>query len=208
MGHVSHDDPHPTRLLMELRVTMFDEPVLREKGEPVTAFDDGLKAFAEDMLETMYAHNGIGLAAQQVGRNIQLCVIDVDLSDDGPPAFRYRLDGRTPPLDVIMPMALVNPGLTFPDSREMPYEEGCLSFPDIRGEVLRPDVVVCKFQDLDGAWHTVEADGLFGRAIQHEVDHLNGVLFIDRMAPATLKQIERKVKKLKRQTRDYLKSLR
>ena len=190
---------------MKLRVTQYGEPILREKGQPVQSFDPEIAELADDMVETMYAADGIGLAAQQVGRAIQLCVVDVNV-DEGPPAFRYALDGKTPPLDLIMPLALINPRVEpLPDPRE-DYEEGCLSFPDIRGIINRPAAVRVDYHDTAGSPHTLTADGLLARVIQHEVDHLNGVLFIDRMTPAERKKVDAAVKQLKRQTRDRLKA--
>ncbi|MGJ3243068.1 MAG: peptide deformylase [Opitutales bacterium] len=189
---------------MPLRVTQFGEPILQQRGERVTVFDAGLRQLAEDMIETMHAEDGIGLAAQQVDRAIQLCVVDVNLPDREPD-FAYTLDGKTPPLDLIMPLVLVNPELELREP-SADYEEGCLSFPDIRGLVNRPLALTCRYQDLDGHAHELVCDGLLARVIQHEVDHLHGILFIDRMERRQLMKIESKVKKLKRTTRDWLKA--
>ena len=188
---------------MSLRVTRYGEPVLRQTGEPVESFDSELKSLADAMVETMYAEEGIGLAAHQVGRPILLCVIDINF-DEAPPDVDYILDGRTPPLDLIMPLVLVNPSVTPLTEERKDYEEGCLSFPDIRAVVNRPERVRCEYQDLDGNAHVLECNGLLARVILHEVDHLNGVLFIDRLERRELKKIESKVKKLKRETRDFL----
>jgi peptide deformylase len=105
-------------------------------------------------------------------------------------------------------MALCNPKVTIIDEREEVYEEGCLSFPGVNGKVDRPIGVRCEFQDVQGNPHVIEADGLLGRCILHEVDHLNGVLFIDRMDKRDLRKNETKIKKLKRESRDFLKSQR
>jgi peptide deformylase len=104
-----------------------------------------------------------------------------------------------------MPMAICNPKITIIDAHEDAYEEGCLSFPGINGNVDRPLAVRCEFQDEQGNAHTLEADGLLGRCILHEVDHLNGELFIDKMDKRDLKKNEAKIKKLKRESRDFLK---
>ncbi len=191
---------------MILRVTQYGEPVLREVGAPITAFDAKLARLADDMVDTMYDEEGIGLAAQQIGKALQLCVVDVRPPEGAEPAFNYRYDDRTPPLDLFMPLALCNPKVTIIDEREDVYEEGCLSFPGVNGRVDRPVGVRCEFQDTKGNPHTLEADGLLGRCILHEVDHLNGVLFIDRMDKRDLKKNEAKIKKLKRESRDFLKS--
>lgn len=188
-----------------LRVTRYGEPILRRSGAEVSDFNDALKELAEKMVETMYAEEGIGLAAQQVGHAVRLCVIDLQLPE-GAPEFRYTLDGRTPPLDLIMPMALVNPEVEPAAGDEIDYEEGCLSFPDIRALVRRPEHIRARYQDLDGHIHELDCDGILARVVQHEVDHLNGILFIDRMHPRELRKIETKVKQLKRETRDWLKT--
>ncbi len=188
-----------------LRVTQYGEPILREKGQPITTFDDHLIELADQMVDTMYAEEGIGLAAQQIGQAIQLCVVDANF-EDRPPDYLYQLDGKTPPIDLIMPMALVNPSITPIPEKEEDYEEGCLSFPDIRGIVNRPETIEVRYQDLEGNPHHLRCGGILARVIQHEVDHLNGRLFIDHMTSAELEKIETKIKKLKHQTRDWLKT--
>ena len=188
-----------------LRVTQFGEPILRQKGRPVETFDDSLKSLADSMVETMYAEEGIGLAAQQIGKPLQLCVVDVNFQE-GPPPFYYLLDGKTPPMDLIMPLVLVNPEVAAQGPDTEAYEEGCLSFPDIRAPVSRVRRIEVSYQDLQGYPHHLECDGLLARVILHEADHLHGILFIDHLTPKELKKIESKVKKLKRTTRDWLKS--
>lgn len=188
---------------MQLRVTQYGEPVLRQKGAPVERFDDELRKLAADMIETMYAHEGVGLAAQQVDRAIMLCVIDPQIPPEAMD-FDWQLDGRKPPLELIMPMALVNPEVEILPGPPVTLEEGCLSFPAIRGEVERAAAVRVRYQDLQGASHELVTEGWLARIILHEVDHLNGILFIDHMNPAGLRSIESKVKRLKRQTRDWL----
>ncbi len=189
---------------MKLRVTQYGEPILREEGQPVNSFDPEIAQLADDMVETMYAADGIGLAAQQVGHALRLCVVDVNLRD-GPPDFHYLLDGKVPPLDLIMPMALINPRVEALPEPNQDYEEGCLSFPDVRGVINRPAAIRVKYRDTEGNPHTLTADGLLARVIQHEVDHLHGVLFIDRMSPQERKKIEAAVNQLQRRTRDWLK---
>ena len=185
--------------MQTLRITHYGEPILTQKGEAIEQFDDNLRNLADQMLHTMYEANGIGLAAQQIDQAKRMCVVDV-LFEDGPPSFNYKLDGRVPPADLFMPMALVNPEIKSFGEKTEPYEEGCLSFPDIRGDVIRPTEIVVEYQDLDGATHSLECDGILARCIQHEIDHLDGVLFIDRMDHKTLGTIKTVVKKLKKQT--------
>jgi peptide deformylase len=191
---------------MILRVTQYGEPILRKFGKTITNFDESLAELADNMVDTMYEEEGIGLAAQQVDRALQLCVVDVRPPEGEKVPFHYRLDGKTPPLDLIMPIAIVNPKVTIIDATEDVYEEGCLSFPGVNGKVDRPIGVRCEYQDTEGNAHVIEADGLLGRCILHEVDHLHGKLFIDIMHKRDLKKNEAKIKKLKRASRDFLKS--
>ncbi|MEM1222957.1 MAG: peptide deformylase [Verrucomicrobiota bacterium] len=192
---------------MRLRVTRYGEPILHEVGEPIINFDADLAQLAHDMVETMYDEEGIGLAAQQIGRALQFCVIDIRAPEGAEVPFNYSYDGKTPPLELFMPMAMANPKVSIIDNREDVYEEGCLSFPDVRGKVVRPIGVRCEFQDVQGNHHIIEADGLLGRCILHEVDHLNGELFIGRMDKRDLKKMQPRIKKIKRESRDLLKTL-
>jgi peptide deformylase len=157
------------------------------------------------MLETMYDAEGIGLAAQQIDQALQICVIDLRPPDSANIHFDCRFDGKALPLDIVMPLALVNPQVEIIDPTTEVYEEGCLSFPAVNGRVTRPSGVRCSFQDLAGEPHVIEANGLLGRCILHEVDHLNGVLFTDRMDKSDLRKNETRIKQLKRATRDFLK---
>ena len=185
---------------MALTIVHYNDPVLRRKGEGVVGFDAALAAFAADMIAAMRdSGNGIGLAAQQVGRAKQVCVVDLRTREA---QFTWRLDAAKPPLDLIMPMVLVNPSVSVaPGTPEAVVEEGCLSFPEIRGDVSRPEAITVRFQDERGVPHEMSCDGLLARCIQHEVDHLNGVLFIDRMDKAARAQVDEAVNALARKTR-------
>jgi peptide deformylase len=184
---------------MPLRIVHYNHPVLRTKGEKLNSFDTALAELANEMIETMHEAGGIGLAAQQVGRSLQLCVVDLRESDAD---FSWELDGAKPPLDLFMPMVLANPRIkAVPGTPETVFEEGCLSFPKIRGDVERPDAVIAEFQDERGVPHVLKCDGLLSRCIQHEVDHLNGVLFIDRMDKKTRSSIDEEVKALAKETK-------
>ncbi|HYC73014.1 MAG TPA: peptide deformylase [Opitutaceae bacterium] len=184
-------------------IVHFNDPVLRKKGAKVTVFDAALRRLAEDMVETMHAAEGIGLAAQQIGRAIQLCVVDLRPADS---EFDWEFDGAHPPLELFMPLTLVNPEIAPVPDPETVYEEGCLSFPGIRGDVTRPDEITVKFQDAAGVPHALRCNGLLARCIQHEADHLNGVLFIDRMDKETLAALEPELKALKKRTREAAKA--
>ncbi len=186
---------------MILRVTKFDEAILRQPGMPVDTFDEDLHSLAQDMLDTMYEMDGIGLAAQQVGRLARIFVMDVRAAS---PDSRAECvwDGRTLPSDILMPMALVNPEIEYL-GEDISWEEGCLSLPDIRGEVTRPSRVRVSYQDLEGNPHALECEGLLARCAQHEHDHLNGILFIDteRMSATERKRLEPEIEALREETR-------
>ncbi|MDR2429791.1 MAG: peptide deformylase [Puniceicoccales bacterium] len=185
---------------MQLPIRKFGDPVLRRKGAPVTVFDEALAAFAADMVETMRAAKGIGLAAQQVGRAMQFFVVELKAPDEGPVEFGFTLDGREVPLALLMPLAVANARVEILPDEEWLYAEGCLSFPKLNGEVARRERVRMSYQDLSGAGHEIVCDGLFARCIQHEHDHCQGVLFIDRMEKPDLLKIQARVKQLKRET--------
>jgi peptide deformylase len=189
---------------MLLQIVHYNDPVLRKKGEKITSFDASLAHLADNMVETMHAAGGIGLAAQQIGQAIQLCVVDLRQAEVD---YTWQLDSKKPPKELIMPLTLVNPALTAEREPTTKSEEGCLSFPDIRGDVVRPDRVRVRYQDVQGHTHTLECTGLLSRCVQHEADHLNGVLFIDRMDKSTLARLEPALKALKKQTRDAKKKV-
>jgi peptide deformylase len=173
--------------------------VLRKKGAKVTAFNAELTELAAQMVESMHEARGIGLAAQQVGRAIQLCVLDLRETDRD---FDWELDGSKPPLELFMPLTMVNPSVKLHPSEETLYEEGCLSFPEIRGDIARPELITVKFQDATGTAHVLTCTGLLSRCVQHEVDHLNGVLFIDRMAKKIRSGLDPVIKDLAKKTRE------
>jgi peptide deformylase len=182
---------------MPLKIVQYNEPVLRTKGAKISQFDESLVKLAQDMIATMHEAPGIGLAAQQIGLSLQFCVVDLRDTDA---EFTWELDGAKPPLGVIMPMALANPEVTVtPGTRESLCEEGCLSFPEIRGNVARRESISVNFRDERGIPHVLKCTGLFARCIQHEDDHLNGVLFIERMDTKTRAAIDPAVKALARQ---------
>ena len=184
---------------MSLRIVHYNDPVLRKKGEPVTVFDAALRKFAKEMIATMHEAGGIGLAAQQVGRAIQLCVVDLRESDAD---YGWELDGAHPPVELFMPMVVANPVITIEKGTPNEVvEEGCLSFPQIRGDVKRAIAITVKFHDEHGVPHVLRCDDLLARCIMHEADHLNGVLFIDHMTKKTFAKIDEAVKTLAAETK-------
>ncbi|MEK9773608.1 MAG: peptide deformylase [Opitutae bacterium] len=188
---------------MNLKIRFFGDPVLRQAGCRVENFGDELSKLSQNMLELMHLSEGIGLAAQQVGIAQQFCVMEVPEHPDYP--ITCILDGKPLATSLIMPMAMANPVVQALPSDEYYYEEGCLSFPGINADVARPERIIVTYQDLDGVEHSLECDGLLARCIQHEVDHLNGVLFIDRMEKATYAEIKKEVQALKRETMGQIK---
>jgi peptide deformylase len=184
---------------MSLRIVHFNDPILRKKGEPVTVFDAALRKLATDMVVTMHTAAGIGLAAQQIGRTLQLCVVDLRESDAD---FGWELDGAHPPLELFMPMVVINPVITIAKGTPTEIvEEGCLSFPEIRGDVKRAVAITVKFHDERGVPHVLLCDDLLARCVLHEADHLNGILFIDHMTKKTYAKIDEAVKALAQETK-------
>lgn len=178
---------------MILPIVYYGQPVLRVKCPLVPLPDDSLENLAKDMLETMEDANGIGLAAPQIGKELNMAVID--LSGDKDAASYVYLDGKEVDIDAVMPLVFCNPVLTLSGERER-ENEGCLSIPGIQAGVMRPVEVKMEYQGIDGKEHVLEADGLLGRAIQHETDHLNGILFVDRISPAAKIGVRKKLKNL------------
>ena len=179
---------------MILPVVKYGYPVLRQKGAAIEKITPEIKQLIADMFETMKASNGVGLAAQQVGCALQLTVIDVrEVAKDRPSTL--ELDGEPADVAKIMPLVLINPEVT-PVGKAVAGGEGCLSFPEIFAEITRPESVDVKALDEKGKPIKFRAGGLLARAVQHETDHLNGILFIDRM--------ERKIKEEFRDELDAL----
>ena len=172
---------------MLLPIVRYNQPVLRKKGAQVTAFDAALRTLADDMVETMHEAEGIGLAAQQIGQAIQFCVVDLRPTDA---EFTWELDGRKPPLDLFMPLAIANPKITVLPGKETSYEEGCLSFPGGYQPLARPDTATCTGLDPWGNEVTVTGDGTLARCLQHETDHLNGIVFGDRLSSRSYRHLE------------------
>jgi peptide deformylase len=183
---------------MKLPIRKYGDPILRAKGKRIDEVDDKIRALAESMLETMHAANGVGLAAQQVGQALQLTVLDVSQVEDRPSMM--KLNGNpVADLAAVMPLVLLNPIIRLGDERES-GSEGCLSFPEITAEIDRSISVVLEAETLEGEPVQIEASGLLARALQHEVDHLNGILFIDRMNSATKVSHASRLKRLQRET--------
>ena len=164
-------------------ILIHPDPRLKTVADPVAAVDDGVRRLADDMLQTMYEAPGIGLAAPQVGVLTRMLVMDCVKEEDAPPR----------------PMVLINPEVTWSSETKNVYEEGCLSIPDQYAEVERPAEVKVRWMTLDGKEEEEQFDGLWATCVQHEIDHLNGKLFIDYLKPLKRQMITRKMQKLKRE---------
>ncbi len=168
---------------MLLPIVVYGDPVLEKKGEKIKEINDDIKKLVEDMYETMKAAPGIGLAAPQVGKSLQLAIVDLSAGE--------RPEER---------IVLINPEIVEQEGTQK-EEEGCLSFPGIFGFVERPEKVKVKYTDLDGTEKIIEAEGLLARALSHEIDHLNGKLFINKLAPVKKRMVIKKIKKLMKEGR-------
>jgi peptide deformylase len=166
---------------MILKIVKYPDPILQQPGEPVTEFGAELRKLVADMFETMYASQGIGLAAQQVGVAKRVTVVDLSSGKDS-----------------AKKLVLVNPEVIFRDGKQY-EEEGCLSFPDIREKVVRAAKVRIRAQDEKGKWFEMDGEELLARAFQHEIDHLDGMLFIFRMSALKRDLNLRKIRKLQRE---------
>ncbi|MEM1157657.1 MAG: peptide deformylase [Verrucomicrobiota bacterium] len=181
---------------MILDITLFGNPILRQPGSRIESITPEIQQLANDMLETMYAAAGIGLAAQQVGKALQIAVIDIPEEIETP--SRMWIDGKPVEKADYMPMVLINPELKTIKKKDS-AEEGCLSFPGINAEITRPNRVACACLDIEGKPLKFEADGLLGRAVQHEVDHLNGILFTDHMIPEEKRSLREAIEDVRAQ---------
>lgn len=171
-----------SQYIKPLEVVKYGHPALRSKGRKIEKIDDSIRTLAEEMIATMYEEDGCGLAAHQVGRSIQMAVIDVMPAFEDRPS-RAWMNGQELELESLMPLVMINPEI-HPVGEERSREiEGCLSMPGLHDEVERPVRVRIVCQDIDGSTLDFEAEGLLSRAAQHEHDHLHGILFIDHLAP-------------------------
>ena len=182
---------------MKLSILQYGDPILRAKGKRIDKIDNRVRELAQNMIETMHGANGVGLAAPQVGESLQLTVLDVSQVEDRPTTM--KLNGETVDPKTAMPLVLVNPQIDLGSETEIGLE-GCLSFPEITGDIERAKSVITHAQNLQGEPIEIEATGFLARAIQHEVDHLNGILFIDRMSSAAKTSLSSKLKRLQKET--------
>lgn len=166
---------------MELMLRFYGDPILRRRMPDVETFDARLREEADAMIDTMERESGVGLAAPQVGLEKRLLV---------------ALQMKSPDDDDAIPIVMANPEVLSRSRETWIFEEGCLSIPGIRGDVTRPDRIEVRYRDVGGAEHTITAEGMFARVLQHEIDHLDGRLFIDYFSPAEKVLLKPKLKKI------------
>jgi peptide deformylase len=174
-------------------IVQYGHPVLRQRCRPVAQVDESILQLAEDMLDTMIDAHGVGLAAPQVGEDLRLAVVDVAFD---PESITFlKVNGEDAELESIMPLIFINPEVVFGQQKDIAME-GCLSIRGIRAEVRRPLTIKATLPQLDGSVLVVETDGLLARALQHEIDHLNGVLFVDRLSAVGKVSMKNRLKRL------------
>jgi peptide deformylase len=183
---------------MILPILQYGDPILRAKGKPVEEIDDRIRELAVNMIETMHAAHGVGLAAQQIGEALQLTVLDISAAEDRPSTL--KLDGKDIDPNSAMPLVLINPEIELLGETEVGVE-GCLSFPEVTGDIERSHSVIVRAQNLEGDTMEFEAGGFLARAIQHEGDHLHGILFIDRMDSAAKAALSSRLKRMQKEAR-------
>jgi peptide deformylase len=186
---------------MILPVVKFGHPTLRQKGARIESVTPTIQQLIADMFETMYANKGIGLAAQQIGQPLQLTVLDVRGATDRPSSL--ELQGKPADVPGFMPLVLINPEIQRVGD-PIPGAEGCLSFPEIFADILRPEFTEVKALNESGQPLEFRCGGLLARALQHEVDHLNGILFIDRMDKKTKEELRPELEALQAETKAEL----
>lgn len=186
---------------MVLPIVKYGHPVLRQKGAKIESLTPEIRQLIGDMLETMAAAHGVGLAAQQIGRALQLAVVDVRGVEDRPSTLER--DGQPADVAAFMPLLLINPEIK-PLNDAIAGPEGCLSFPEIYADIARPERIEVTTTNAQGERITFQCGGLLSRAIQHETDHLNGILFIDRMETLKKRELQPELDALQAATKKAL----
>ncbi len=179
---------------MSLNLHYYGDPILRTPAVRIPEVTPAIRQLAQDMIATMRASEGVGLAAQQIGKALAICTVEV------PVEYDTDQDGVRLHPGIAMPLVLLNPEIIAKSRKTERQEEGCLSFPDIRGDIERSVEITLRYQDLDGQAHECQMREFLARVVQHEVDHLNGVLFIDHMSAPKRLVLSKRLKRLKLET--------
>jgi peptide deformylase len=188
---------------MILPIVRYGHPALRQRGALITTLTLEHRQLVADMFDTMYAAHGIGLAAQQVGHALRVTVLDVRGVEDRPSTL--HINGKAADVPGFMPLVLINPELTY-GREKVTGPEGCLSFPEMYADITRPESIEVAAMGLDGRPVAFQCSGLLAKAIQHEVDHLNGILFIDRMEKESKAVLKEELDVLMAETKAALES--
>lgn len=183
---------------MKYRIRIYGDPVLRKQAIRIDDVNGEVQDLADAMVEMMHEAQGIGLAAQQIGETCSICVLDIPVKADSTPSGEPLNPG------IVMPLILINPEIITASSKTNAYEEGCLSFPEITASIIRPDEVDLRYMDRKRQTREIHVKGLLARAVQHEVDHLNGILFIDRMSHIKRVTLSGNLKRMKKETEQSL----
>ncbi|MCA9743919.1 MAG: peptide deformylase [Deferribacteres bacterium] len=160
-----------------LQIRKYGDPVLRQKAKQIDPIDDEIVKLAEDMIETMQVAKGIGLAAPQIGLSLSMCVVDIGLIEEG-----------------ASPEAFINPEIIEEFGDDYTMEEGCLSIPEVNDDVTRKEAIRVTYQDINGEKHELSCDGMLARVLQHEIDHLHGIFFTDRLSAIKRKLLAKKLR--------------
>jgi len=190
---------------VKLQIRKYGDSVLRQKGARIEKLTPEIKKLVTAMFDTMYEARGVGLAAQQVGHALQLTIIDVSGIKDRPSTM--EVNGKAVDVEAHMPLVLINPELK-PGTETFTGPEGCLSFPEVFGEITRPAEVDVIAMNDEGEMISFHAGGLLAKAVQHEFDHLQGILFIDRMSSETKRELKPELEFLSDETKTELKKKR
>lgn len=181
-----------------LPLVIAPDPLLKEISKPVEKIDEALRQFMKDMVQTMYYEKGVGLAAVQVGVLKRILVIDVDYESEDHDHHHHHGSCGGVHVTNTNPRFFINPEIVEFSKKAESYNEGCLSFPGARSEVIRPEKVKVKYLDFHGQEKVEEMDGLLATCIQHEIDHLNGITFVDHISKVKREMILNKMRKLKK----------
>lgn len=187
---------------MKLQLKIYGDPVLRSKTKLISFFDTHLEDLSNNMIDIMNHNNGIGLAAPQVGIKRRMFVVDMRLCQSN---YSFQVDGKKISEKSYFPLAMINPKIKSLSKELCTYPEGCISIPNVYLNITRNYCICLYYQDIKGKKHYIKANGYFARCIQHEIDHLEGILHLDHIKPSELIRYQNKLKKIRRNTKNIFK---